>query len=121
MLNLDTHMIIALLRGDLRGKEQRLIETANQLLISDIVNWELAKLVQLGRLELDLESRAYRVFSSTLTMVPITTEIALASTRLDFESDPADEIIAATSVVESIPLLTRDEKILASRQVPFPE
>jgi PIN domain nuclease of toxin-antitoxin system len=38
---------------------------------------------------------------------------------LDFASDPADELIAATSVVERIPLLTRDQKILKSRMVPL--
>ena len=32
---------------------------------------------------------------------------------------PADEIIAATSVVEGIPLLTRDGKILKSKIVPL--
>jgi predicted nucleic acid-binding protein len=38
---------------------------------------------------------------------------------LDFRSDPADELISATSIVTGIPLLTRDHKILDSRLVPF--
>jgi PIN domain nuclease of toxin-antitoxin system len=41
------------------------------------------------------------------------------STQLDIQSDPADEIIAATSVVEEIPLLTRDKKLLKSKMVPL--
>ena len=45
---------------------------------------------------------------SRLHVWPIDLTIARASTRLDFSSDPADEIIAATSVVHSVPLLTRD-------------
>jgi PIN domain nuclease of toxin-antitoxin system len=49
----------------------------------------------------------------------LTAAIAVQSTRLDFASDPADEIIAATSVVHKVPLLTRDRRILRSKQVPF--
>jgi PIN domain nuclease of toxin-antitoxin system len=43
----------------------------------------------------------------------------LQSTRLDFRGDPADEIIAATSVVHRVPLLTRDRRIRGSRIVPL--
>lgn len=39
--------------------------------------------------------------------------------QLDIQSDPADEIIGATSVVEQIPLLTRDKKLLKSKIVPL--
>lgn len=38
---------------------------------------------------------------------------------IDFTSDPTGELIAATSVVEQIPLLTRDPRILESNMVPF--
>jgi PIN domain nuclease of toxin-antitoxin system len=48
-------------------------------------------------------------------------EVCRAMVRdLDFESDPAGELIAATSIVHRVPLVTRDEKILRSRMVPFP-
>ena len=119
MLNLDTHMLVALLKGDLNENEERLVRT-EQLAISDIVLWELAKLVQIGRLKLDLNSAAFRNGLRALNVIPISCEIAKASTELDFSSDPADELIAATSVVENIPLLTRDRRILRSRLVPFP-
>lgn len=118
MLNLDTHILIALLRGELSEKEFALIVNA-QLAISDIVLWELAKLVQIGRLVLDLESAEFRNCLRALTVIPITLEIARTSTTLDFSSDPADQIIAATSIVERIPLLTRDGRIRRSRIVPF--
>ncbi len=80
----------------------------------------MAKLIQLGRLELDLDDGAFQSTLRFLTVIPISCEIAKVSTELDFASDPANEIIAATSVVEGIPLLTRDRRILKSRQVPFP-
>ncbi len=43
-----------------------------------------------------------------------------ASIRLDFRGDPADEIIAATSLVHGVHLLTRDTRIRASKIVPLP-
>ena len=119
MLNLDTHILVSLLVGDLSDRELRLIQ-GEQLVVSGIVLWEIAKMVQLGRLDMDLESREFRMCLQNLTVVSITLEIAQTSTQLDFSSDPADEIIAATSVVENIPLLTRDRKILKSHMVPFP-
>jgi PIN domain nuclease of toxin-antitoxin system len=93
----------------------------NELAISGVVLWELAKLVQIGRLRMDFDSTEFRQCLRQITVLPITLEIARTSTRLDFSSDPADEIIAATSIVEDVPLLTRDRKILKSRIVPLAE
>ena len=118
MLNLDTHVVIELLKGDLSDQEHELI-LGNQLAISDIDNWEIAKLVRLGRLKMNLDSPQYRKFEASLTVFPITVEVAVQSTLLDFNSDPADEIIAATSIIHDIPLLTRDRRILASKMVPL--
>ena len=118
MLNLDTHIAVAVLNGDLTKEEYALV-SVEPLAISGIVLWELAKLVQLKRLKLDLESQEFREFVRRVTVIPITLEIALKSTQLDFRSDPADEIIAATSFVERMPLLTRDKKLLRSREVPL--
>jgi PIN domain nuclease of toxin-antitoxin system len=118
MLNLDTHILVAALDGDLTARE-RVMVLNESLAVSDIVLWELSKLIQLGRLELDMDSVAFRRSLRHLTIMPITVQIARKSTELDFTSDPADELIAATSIVERIPLLTRDRKILKSRMVPF--
>lgn len=118
MLNLDTHILVALAAGEATPAE--LGRAVNQpLAISDIVLWELAMLVERGRLKMDIESRELREWLRNLTIFPITLEIARQSTQLDFSSDPADEIIAATSVVENIPLLTRDRRIRKSRIVPL--
>jgi len=119
MLNLDTHILVFLLSGDLSDRELRLVQ-GEHLVVSDIVLWELAKMIQLGRLDMDLDVPEFRECLRSLTIVFINVEIARRSTQLDFSSDPADEIIAATSIVEDIPLLTRDRRILKSRIVPFP-
>lgn len=39
--------------------------------------------------------------------------------QLDFSSDPADELIAATSIAHNVPLLTRDTRMLKSQVVPL--
>ena len=80
---------------------------------------ECAKLVQLRRLELDFHDAGSAAFHRSVTVFPITLEIARKSTQLDLSSDPVDEIIGATSVVENIPLLTRDRRILKSKMVPL--
>jgi PIN domain nuclease of toxin-antitoxin system len=118
VINLDTHVLVHALAGTSSAREQRIL-VAGDWVISAIVLWELAKLVQLGRLEMDLEAAETLRALAAVQVLPITLPVALASTRLDFRSDPADEIIAATSVVQRIPLLTRDKRILRSKLVPF--
>ena len=118
MLNLDTHILVFAFNGDLQPAEQSLLAT-NRWSVSSIVLWELAKLVELGRLDMDLDDRQVVRFLSRLHVWPLDLTVARTSTRLDFSSDPADEIIAATSVVHNIPLLTRDRTIRNSRIVPL--
>ena len=118
MLNLDTHILIHALRGELKDRERALL-TRNPWSVSTIVFWEIAKLVELGRIEMDLDDREVRRTLSRLRAWPINPAVARTSTRLDFRGDPADELIAATSVVYEIPLVTRDRVIRASEVVPL--
>ncbi len=118
MLNLDTHILVDALEGELRPAEQRLL-ASDRWGISAIVLWELAKLAQLGRIGLDLgEPRMQRALRQVHTW-PLSVEVCRTSCELDFRGDPADELIAATSVVHQVPLVTRDRKIRASRIVPL--
>ena len=118
MLNLDTHVLIHALAGELRPREDSLLRSGRWG-ISAIVLWELVKLAQMGRVELDLGHPEIGQLLSNVHTWPITLEVARAIERLDFKSDPADEIIAATSLVHRVPLLTRDSRILKSRVVPL--
>ena len=118
MLNLDTHILIHALHGELREDERRLL-ASTQWSVSSIVFWEIAKFIQLGRVELDLDDRQVVRVLSRIRSWPIDLAVARASTRLDFRGDPADEIIAATSVVHRLPLVTRDAVIRASALVPL--
>ncbi len=118
MINLDTHILIFAVSDNLRPAE-RILLAQNRWSVSAIVFWELAKLVQLGRIDMDLDDRDVIRTLSRLHVWPIDLAVARASTRLDFQSDPADELIAATSVVHDIPLLTRDHLIRRSKVVPL--
>jgi predicted nucleic acid-binding protein len=59
MLNLDTHILVHALNGQLPVKEREVLAN-DQWGISAIVIWELAKLVQLGRIDLDIDSAISR-------------------------------------------------------------
>jgi len=118
LLNLDTHIVVYALAGTLTDRERQILE-AEGWGISAIVLWELAKLVQLGRLELDLTGDLFARFLDALHVWPLDLRVAEQSTRLDFRSDPADELIAATSIVYGAALVTRDSKLRASRVVPL--
>ena len=118
MLNLDTHLLIFALEGSLRPRERAAL-AASSWGVSAIVLWELAKLVQLGRVTLDLDAPELQRLVSALHVWPIDLRVARQSTSLDFRSDPADELIAATSIVHGAPLLTRDKVIRKSKLVPL--
>ena len=118
MLNLDTHVLLHAVAGRLTTRETKLLQQARWS-ISGIVLWEIAKLAQLGRIAVDLDDVAVVRVLSAIHVWPITAEIAKTSTRLDVHSDPADELIAATSLVHNIPLVTRDKRLLRSKIVPL--
>ena len=118
MINLDTHVLVFALAGELTEKERRVL-AGDSWSISAIVLWELAKLVQLGRIDMDLEDADIVRTLSAIHVWPIDLAVSLQSTRLDFAGDPADELIAATSIVHRVPLLTRDRSIRRSRTVPL--
>ncbi len=118
MLNLDTHFLVFAVAGALSRSESALL-SRNRWSVSAIVFWELAKLIQLGRLSMDLDDRDVRRVLAQLHVWPIDLEVARISACLDFRGDPADEIIAATSVVHDIPLVTRDRAIGESKLVPL--
>jgi PIN domain nuclease of toxin-antitoxin system len=118
MLNLDTHILLHALTDSLRPRERRLLG-GDRWSISAIVIWEVAKLAQLGRIVIDLDDPDVVRALARVHVWPITREIALTSTRLGLRGDPADELIAATSAVHNVPLVTRDRALLRSKVVPL--
>jgi len=56
---------------------------------------------------------------SRVQIWPITRDVCLKLRALDFHSDPADEIIAASNLAHDVPLVTRDAPIRTSKLARF--
>jgi PIN domain nuclease of toxin-antitoxin system len=126
MIVLDTHVWVWWVNGSpelSQGKRQILASAqADGLGICAISCWEVAKLVEKGRLVLALpvgqwndQALAY----PGIFLLPLDPKIAVASTQLpsQFHNDPADQIITATAREMDCPLATDDGKMLAYAHV----
>jgi PIN domain nuclease of toxin-antitoxin system len=118
MLNLDTHMLLHALAGSLQPKE-RAVLSRDVWSISAIVRWEICKLEQIGRVKLDLDNAEVKRILGRLHTWPLSWRVCRASCQLDVKGDPADELIAATSLVHNVPLVTRDRRLKRSKQIPL--
>jgi len=117
-LLLDTHVWIWLSMEDrksLSARASRVLQQASLKYISVISCWELAKLVEKGRIGFSIPTltwiqRSLKEFD--IRLVELTAEIAVESTLLKgIHADPADQIIAATSRVSGMPLVTSDQRL----------
>ena len=120
MIVLDTHVWVWWVHGDANLPEDRARALAEHessgLGVSAISCWEVAKLVEYGRLTLPEaldqwidEALAY----PGIRLLDLSPRIAVESTRLPppFHKDPADQIIVATARAYDCELLTLDHKI----------
>ena len=118
MLNLDTHILIHALDGSLTQREKRVLKGDVEWGISAIVLWEIEKLYAKGRIRFGLDTPVLAGALAHVHVWPISSEVCLNLRRLDFTSDPADELIAATSLTYSVPLVTRDRRIRTTSLFP---
>ena len=118
MLNLDTHILIHALGGTLTHRERHVLKGDADWGISAIVLWEIEKLYARGRIRFGLDTPELAAAVARLHVWPISPEVCLNLRRLDFTSDPADELIAATSLTYSVPLVTRDRNIRTTSLFP---
>ncbi len=123
VLLLDTHIALWLDSGDerLTSSTRALIERCWQrggtILLSAVSVWEIALLVDTGRITLDVpvESWVSRfVGRPGIEAVPLEYRAASRSYHLHHleHGDPADRLLIATSIERSCPLVTYDERIL---------
>lgn len=126
MILLDTHTWVWWVHGDKRlSKNQIEAITANEadsIGISAISCWEVAKLVELGRLELPMRISEWMTQAlgyPGVRVLDLTPEIAILSTQLPdgFHRDPADQIIVATALVHGCSLVTSDDKLSKYKHV----
>jgi PIN domain nuclease of toxin-antitoxin system len=90
--------------------------------LSDISLWEVATLVERGRLSFTIPLAEWldaAAHPRSVRILPISPSVAneLAALPATFHRDPADRIIVASCRVLSVPLVTRDRRILKSRLV----
>jgi PIN domain nuclease of toxin-antitoxin system len=121
MIVLDTHTLLWWVNdpSTLSMPAKKAIDAAVESMsvhVSSISAWEIALLVERGRLRLALDVRdwLYRCEALPfLTFVPLDNAIAVESVRLpDFpHPDPADRIIAATALSLGAVLVTKDDKL----------
>jgi PIN domain nuclease of toxin-antitoxin system len=124
MIVLDTHIWVWWVDNNARltQKHQDWIQQyqSQGLGVSIIYCWEVAKLVELGRLTRSLvvdEWLAAALAYVAVQQLELTIPIIIQSTKLTgFHRHPADQIIVATAKIHECPVLTADAKILA-----FPE
>ena len=125
---LDTHIALWWWMDDrkLPKEHAKLLERSERsgatVGLSAISLWEIAKLVERGRLRLTQsvdDSLEQLETSHLITVLPLTGRVAIESTRLGarFHSDPIDQIIAATARSHGLTLLTVDEQIIGSNLV----
>ena len=115
VLSLDTQIVLFAAAARLSAAERAcLTATSGPYQTSCCGN---TKLHRDGTINLSLNHPALSAILGRITVSPITREIALATRQLDFQTDPADQLIAATSIAHDTPLVTRDQKILGSKVV----
>ena len=127
MILMDTCAIIwdALEPDKLSSKALKAINKAdesNALIISDISIWELSMLIKKKRLEVDTTAANFvNLFlqSRSISVQAISPEIAELSVSFgaDINNDPADRIIAATSIILNAQLVTADQNLIDSQMI----
>lgn len=127
-LAFDTHALLWWVAGGgrLSRAQVQAIERAEgrgePVGVPAICFWEIAKLVERGRLQVDvLLDELFDEIEEhpTIRVLELTPRIALESTRLGsaFHGDPADQLIAASARIHGLKLVTADERIRSARVV----
>jgi PIN domain nuclease of toxin-antitoxin system len=96
-------------------------DASNELWLSPISIWELALLVEKGRvlLEKDFEAWVIEVVKTAgLKEAPFTSEVALETMRVQIpHRDPADRFLVATANVFGLTLVTADKRLIGAKGV----
>ena len=110
---------------ELPDRARREVQTAfahHRLWVSAISAWEIALLVQGGRLTLRLPVREWVARNQALSglhFLPVDTAIGVRAVELTgLHSDPADRIIVASAEQLGAVLITRDERLRAYGGIP---
>lgn len=120
MILLDTHVLVQYLQDDKRlgRRANASIDKAladEDVFVSAISFWEIAMLVEKGRLEIDGGVSAFRAVALRhgIREEPLDGEIGIAAAQLsDVHADPADRMLVATAMLRALTLVTADDTLL---------
>lgn len=125
MILLDTHAWIFMVDDPKRlGRAaRRVIAKADRIGVAAVSMWELALLVEKGRLSLDRELLGWirdALGHERVELMPMTPAVVATAHQLRgaLDGDPGDRIIVATAMVEGVTLVTKDGRITDSGIVP---
>lgn len=120
MIVLDTHAWIWWVNesATLTASARHEIDLANQLGVHPISCWEVAMLVEKGRLGLRMETEQWvnvALQRPRVTLLPMSPRAAVLAARLPggFHGDPADRLIVASCLIDGASLVTKDANIHA--------
>ena len=121
MILLDTHALVmlALKPEGLSKAAARAIaraEAGGGIAIASITLWEIAQLIDSGRVLVHGSTEAFLkliLHRPRLFVLDLSPEIAALAFQFppDFPNDPADRIIAATTRVHGLKLVTKDQRL----------
>jgi len=119
MILADTHAFVwwSHDRKQLSTNAKKALASADQILISAITGWEIALLAAKGRLVIGADPLIWIIEALARTrieVVPLPLETAVRSVGLRQLRDPGDQIIVATAMDLSLPLVTKDDRIRRS-------
>jgi PIN domain nuclease of toxin-antitoxin system len=128
MIVLDTHVVIwdALAPERLSEPARAAMAQANQsdgMLICDISVWEIALLLQKGRLQVEADPLSFinlLIQANKVHVQTITPHSAILATQFpaSINQDRADRLIAATTLAEHATLVTADRNLPAATLIP---
>lgn len=115
-LLLDTHFALWWQTGDPRVTDEvcQLVETADEVFVSQVSLWKLTIKAGIGKLRIDLLMFAEQVEAMGFAWLPIDNAHILKLADLpnfDDHRDPFDRLLVAQSLVEPLILLTVDAKL----------
>lgn len=118
---LDTHVLVRYLMGDKKLGKRAVasIDKAlplDEVFVSAISFWEVAMLVERGRIELDTTVAAFRALALRhgVQEDAIDGEVAIAAGELPApHGDPADRLLVATAILRGLTLVTADQVLLS--------
>ncbi len=128
MIVIDTHVLVWWVSGDKslsKSATKAINETladGSEVIVSSVSAWEIAMLIEKGRLVLSMDVASWLDEVSQIDgvrFVPVDNEIGIKSAVLpgEFHKDPADRMIVATARRLAVPLVTADQKMIEYEHV----